>query len=206
MTKKKKRHHTDEYKKYQKEYRKKNKKKQKSYMKEYYKKNKEYLRSKNKERYLENKEKAKEYNKAYRERNRELLKKKKQEYYQKNKDTINKKRKDYINSSEVNKVKERVRCLIKNYFKTKGKSKRSKTYEIVGCTGINLYLHLVNSFVDRYNIEWKDEYLENVHVDHIKPVSLANSLEEFIELNHYTNLQFLWAVDNMKKGNKYEKK
>lgn len=32
----------------------------------------------------------------------------------------------------------------------------------------------------------------------------ANSLDEFIELNHYSNLQFLWAVDNMKKGNKYE--
>lgn len=201
----KKRHQTEEYKQYQKDYRKKNREKQKAYMKEYYKNNKETLNDKNKSRYLQNKEKAKEYNKKYRKENKQRIKKKKQEYYQNNKKSINKKRKEKINSNEVNKVKERVRCLIKNYFKIKGHSKKSRTYEIVGCTGMELYLHLVESFVNRYCIKWNDSYLEKVHVDHIKPVSLASSLDDFIKLNHYTNLQFLWADDNMKKGNKYEK-
>lgn len=202
----KKRHQTEEYKQYQKDYRKKNKEKQKSYMKEYYKNNKETLNAKNKSRYLKNKEKAKEYSKKYRRENKEVLKKKKQKYYQNNKEKINEKRKDIINSSEINKVKERVRCLIKNYFRIRGHSKKSKTYEIVGCTGDELYLHLIETFVNRYGIEWDDSYLQKVHVDHIKPVSLAESLEDFVKLNHYTNLQFLWAIDNMKKGNKYEEK
>ena len=43
------------------------------------------------------------------------------------------------------------------------------------------------------------------HVDHIKPLSLATTEQQIIELNHYTNLQPLWAVDNIKKSNKYEK-
>ena len=42
------------------------------------------------------------------------------------------------------------------------------------------------------------------HVDHIKPISLARNEQEIIELNHYTNLQPLWGVDNIKKSNKYE--
>ena len=40
------------------------------------------------------------------------------------------------------------------------------------------------------------------HLDHIYPVSLAKDEEELLKLNHYTNFQPLWAVDNIKKGNK----
>ena len=43
------------------------------------------------------------------------------------------------------------------------------------------------------------------HIDHIKPLSLATTEQEVVELNHYTNLQPLWAIDNLKKSNKYEK-
>jgi hypothetical protein len=41
------------------------------------------------------------------------------------------------------------------------------------------------------------------HIDHIKPIALATTEEEVIKLNHYTNLQPLWAKDNLKKGAKY---
>lgn len=42
------------------------------------------------------------------------------------------------------------------------------------------------------------------HIDHKIPSSWAKNEEEIIKLNHYTNLQPLWAEDNLSKKNYYE--
>ena len=46
---------------------------------------------------------------------------------------------------------------------------------------------------------------QNIHIDHIKPVSLfdLNNEEEFLKCCHYTNIQPLLALDNMNKSNKW---
>ena len=44
------------------------------------------------------------------------------------------------------------------------------------------------------------------HIDHIIPLATAKTEDEIIRLNHYTNLQPLWAIDNLKKGTRNEKK
>jgi hypothetical protein len=41
------------------------------------------------------------------------------------------------------------------------------------------------------------------HLDHIIPLYEAKTEEEILKLNHYTNLQPLWAEDNLKKNRKY---
>lgn len=38
------------------------------------------------------------------------------------------------------------------------------------------------------------------HIDHIKPLASAKSVDEIYELCHYSNLQPLWAKDNYTKG------
>ena len=45
---------------------------------------------------------------------------------------------------------------------------------------------------------------DNIHIDHIKPISVFNldDEEEFLDCCHYTNLQPLLAVDNLEKFNK----
>jgi len=42
------------------------------------------------------------------------------------------------------------------------------------------------------------------HIDHIIPLSTAITEEDVIRLCHYTNLQPLWAEDNLKKSNKLD--
>jgi len=46
------------------------------------------------------------------------------------------------------------------------------------------------------------------HIDHIKPIQfkengVAPTMEEVIKRLHYTNLQPLWALDNITKGNRW---
>jgi hypothetical protein len=58
--------------------------------------------------------------------------------------------------------------------------------------------YLGDLFTEKMN--W-DNYGE-WHIDHIIPLSSANTEEEIYKLCHYTNLQPLWAEDNIKKSNK----
>ena len=37
------------------------------------------------------------------------------------------------------------------------------------------------------------------HLDHKRPISWAKSEDEIYELNHYSNFQPLWSIDNLLK-------
>jgi hypothetical protein len=96
----------------------------------------------------------------------------------------------------------RLRCNISTSiylsFKNKGFKKESKTYKYLGCSFLEFKEHLQKQFTEGMNWDNQGKW----HLDHIYPVSLAKDEEELIKLNHYTNFQPLWAVDNIKKGNK----
>ena len=78
--------------------------------------------------------------------------------------------------------------------------KKSKTMDLLGCTSIELKRHLEKRFKPGMN--WKNNTINGWHVDHIKPLTLAKSYKQLEKLCHYTNLQPLWANENIKKGNK----
>jgi hypothetical protein len=155
-----------------------------------------------KEYKLKNKEKIAELNKSYSEKNKEKIANYKRQHYLENKEKIEK----YRNEWRSNKVKvdslfkltNNTRTLIKQSFRRNGYSKNSKTYQILGCTFEEFKIHLEKQFTEGMNWENQGQW----HLDHIYPVSLAKDEEELIRLNHYTNFQPLWAVDNIKKGNK----
>jgi hypothetical protein len=66
-----------------------------------------------------------------------------------------------------------------------------------GCSAEELKIYLESLFTE--GMSW-DNYGE-WHVDHIRPVS-SFTAEEWQQINHYTNLQPLWAEDNLSKSNK----
>ena len=126
----------------------------------------------------------------------------KTKYLEKNKIRIKEWRK---NNTKVNKEKNplyklqyNLRSLISKSITRQGYRKKSKSQEILGCDYIKLKKHLESKFTEGMN--W-DNY-GKWHIDHIYPTSLAKTEEEIIKLNYWTNLQPLWASDNIRKGNK----
>ena len=164
------------------------------YRKEYSIKNKQ-----NRKLYkLKNKEKIKEQDKQYRLKNQERYK----QWRISNKKSINDKSNDYQKNKKLKDPLFKLTCSIRNsictHMKRQGYTKKSRTYEILGCSYEEFKQHLENQFTEGMN--W-DNY-GKWHLDHIYPVSRAIDEQHLIKLNHYTNFQPLWAIDNFKKGNK----
>ena len=146
--------------------------------------------------------------KEYKEKNREKLlkyfverrkkpgyKEKFNEYFR---NWINEKRK--IDPSF--KLKQQLSHRIYLALKKKGAFKSKRTMKFLGCTVKELWQHLEKQFQPGMTRENYGEW----HVDHIKPCALFDLTkdEEQAACFHYTNLQPLWAVDNIRKGKKYE--
>jgi hypothetical protein len=107
-------------------------------------------------------------------------------------------KKNYRISNELVQLKETVRQRIYKYLKKSGYNKNLKTFEIVGTTPEKLKEHIGNQFSD--GMSWSNH--GEWHIDHIVPLSSAKNESDLYKLFHYTNLQPLWAFDNLSKGNK----
>lgn len=93
-----------------------------------------------------------------------------------------------------------VRARLRKFLKSKNITKRNETFKMVGCTPKFLKEHLEKQFKPGMN--WQNHTNKGWHVDHIVPLSSVKKIDEIERLMHYTNLQPLWAEDNLKKSNK----
>ena len=87
-------------------------------------------------------------------------------------------------------------------FKKINETKTKKSTQLLGCSFDKLKAHIESLFTE--GMSW-DLIGSRIHIDHIKPLALARTKKDIEELCHYTNLQPLWAEDNIKKGAKYVK-
>lgn len=111
-------------------------------------------------------------------------------------------------NEEIKKITKLHKKLIKNLrarinMALKGRSKSQKTKNLLGCNIEYLKKHLESQFKD--GMTWDNYGVKGWHVDHINPCSLFNLADpqQQKECFHYTNLQPLWAEENLKKSNKY---
>lgn len=96
-----------------------------------------------------------------------------------------------------------LRCRLYSALTRNKQSKINKFYntiELLGCTTEELWKHLESMFSEGMTRENYGEW----HVDHIVPCDSFNlfDIEQQKLCFHYTNLQPLWAKDNLIKGNK----
>lgn len=99
----------------------------------------------------------------------------------------------------IHNLRNRTRLVLNNFYDTKKKMyKNNHLIDFLGCTPEYLKNHLQKQFC--HGMSWKNHGLW--HIDHIKPLSSAKNVDEIYNLCHYTNLQPLWAFDNLKKADK----
>lgn len=141
---------------------------------------KDKYKDKYKDRYYNTKEWRNEYHRKY--------------FQEKGKE----KRKERLKKDKLFKLKRLLSYRTYSIFLRKNFFKSNVTIDLIGTDILSVKQYLEDKFTDGMNWENQGKW----HIDHIIPLSSANTEEELIKLCHYTNLQPLWAADNLKKSNK----
>jgi hypothetical protein len=138
--------------------------------------------------------------------NPEEYNKKKRESYQVRKNKINETRRKNLQRRRDEEPRYRVMMAlhVRLYDAVKHQRgvKSAKTLELLSCTVDQLQTFLEAEFTDGMTWENYGEW----HIDHIRPCASFNleDPEEQKKCFHWTNLQPLWARDNIMKGDKWE--
>lgn len=108
------------------------------------------------------------------------------------------------------KVRRRQSKRISTALKSVGNRKEYSVLKYLGCTATELIQHLEGQFQegmswDNYGVNeenWKLAW----HIDHIKPLASFDLSQESEQMDcfNYTNLQPLWAEENLKKSDSYD--
>ena len=165
--------------------------------------------------YLKNKEHKKQYDIKYRKEIYNKIRREKRKNDPEHRKKINEARNKYGKRPEQkikrnqylrNKLKtdfnykliHTIRVRIKDVLR--GHSKSDSTINMLGCTINELWKHLESTFKQGMTKENHGLW----HVDHIIPCSSfdLSKPEEQAKCFHYSNLQALWAHENLSKGSK----
>lgn len=150
----------------------------------------------------------------YNKKNEQKINLIKQKYVNKNKEKVKTSKKKWFEKNPtyqkewamhnyktdiIYRLKVIMRARLQLFLKSKKSFKKGKTFEIIGCTPEFLKEYIETKFTEGMSWELVGQY---IHIDHIIPLSIAKTEDELYQLCHYTNLQPLWAEDNLKKSNK----
>lgn len=181
-------------------YREKHKDKVKLYKKTWHKTNKNRLNAKSKSYYEANKETLKLKKKAYREVNKDKVKEREKAYRTSNKNKLY----EYDMYRYKNNIQRKISCRLRSRLRDVLKSnyKAGSAVKDLGCSIDELKNYLESKF--QPGMTWDNWTTDGWHIDHIKPLASFDLTDrkQFLEACHYTNLQPLWANDNLIKSDK----
>jgi hypothetical protein len=178
---------------------------------EHYAKNKERLLAITRENYKKNAEERRAYAREQYHKNRERNLKRMSLYLNENRDVLNERRRpktrnrfhELYGHDLVFTLKHRVKSLIRRTLRF-NKKKNGKMKKILGFTVDELRQHIESQFSD--GMDW-DKFLNGeIHLDHKIPIIFfkPQSVDDpaFKKCWALSNLQPLWAKENLSKGGK----
>jgi len=164
----------------------------------YREKNKEEINRKRREKYHTPEEKAKTAtrNKIYRDNNIEKAKLRERTYKKNNRDKVRK----YIESRYKNNTNVKLAQVMRVRIRKCIKNKSNSSFSLIGADIEIVKKYLESLFQD--GMTWENHGMDGWHIDHIIPCAKFDLTdpEQQKKCFHYTNLQPLWAKDNLSKG------
>lgn len=174
----------------------------------YYENHEQHLKQKrisSKKSYLRNKEKLNKARKMYREKRREYYIEYDRLRNQNPEIRIrkNNQAKNRYHSNIQCKIKHRLSAGMLKKLSNVNASKISKTVELLGCSIQEFRVYLESKFES--GMTWENYGYRGWHIDHIKPCAMFDltKKEDQQKCFHYSNMQPLWAKDNMSKGARF---
>lgn len=169
---------------------------------EYYLRNKVEITARSKKWKSENNGAVLKSQKKYRQNNKEKLSAAVTEYRRNNREKYN--------AAERAKYRDDVQTRLSSVLRARlnmairGNHKAGSAVRDLGCSISELKQHLADRFQE--GMSWANWSMHGWHIDHKKPLAsfdLADR-EQLLEACHYTNLQPLWATENLSKGCRVE--
>lgn len=144
------------------------------------------------------------YHKNYYKNNKEMINTKRRVYVDKNRNKIRNRHKNYCNHRRKTDIQFKLQATLRSRLHSAVKDNRKKGSAVkdLGCTIEQLKQYLESKF--QLGMSWDNWTIDGWHIDHIKPLASFDLTDrnQLLEACHYTNLQPLWAKDNLIKSDK----
>jgi hypothetical protein len=187
----------------------------------HYQVNKDRIDAKNRKYYQRNRNKIAQYLRLYRLSPKGRASKKasdrrcaarakayKAEWTRRNREKLTQRRRVYVRVRSKSdpvfvmmlRLRARLGVAIRHHLR--GTYKDSNTSKLLGCPLSHLMHHLESKFLPGMSWENRNQW----HLDHIKPLcafDLTKPEQQAVAF-HYSNLQPLWALDNQRKGGRWQ--
>jgi hypothetical protein len=149
--------------------------------------------------YIKNKKQCQKQCQEYYIKNKEKIKK----YKQKNQKKTNLQNKKKYKLDPVFRIRRVLSVGLSKRLRIKNIKKHHTTIDLLGCSIYELKNYLEKQF--QPGMTWENYGFYGWHIDHIVPCSSFDltDIDQQKKCFHYTNLQPLWASDNLRKSDKF---
>jgi hypothetical protein len=157
--------------------------------------------------YIDNKEAISDRKKAHYEINKDAILEANRKYQKNNRESINANKREYESKKRKNDTLYRLTRFqrdsltrITKVIKGEKENTSLRSAEYLGCS-IKEFKNYIESKWQK-GMSWSNNTIRGWHMDHIIPLSSAKTEQDIIKLCHYTNVQPLWAKENLSKADK----